>query len=422
MKRKDSINNRRDADRRMESTRKKSAIHERVCAILEGKKPDCLPFIDRLEIWYKHHTRTGTLPEQFKGMSLTEVHRAVGIGQEKFLSLHSIRLRGVEVISRFEGETCYRETDPVLDSFPRLSGLIQEDRAGVTVTEFITPVGALSVQHQILDEMIDAGVVPYMKEPLIKEEADYRTVEYILERAEYVPQYEMAHKEEARLGDIGFLVPALPRIPFQQILIDYLGTIPLFNALYDSPQLVKKLLTLLNDQLIEVIYKLAEWPGPYVEFIDNLHAEMTNPRLFAEYCLPYYQRYTEILHGQGKKVGSHTDGNVKPLLRLLAKSGLDICESFSPVPLTECTFEEAWDAWKHGPIIWGGIPSPMLEERTNKWEFQEYILRLLQTITDRPIILGVGDMIMGNNLIERVGYIAQRVEDHAMGGRRSPTP
>ncbi len=391
-------------------------IHERVCAILEGEHPDRLPFIDRLEIWYKHHTRTGTLPEQYKGMSLTEVHRAVGIGQEKFFSLYSIRLRGVEVICKFEGETFYRETDPVLDSFPRLSGLIPKDRAGVSVTIFITPVGTLSVQHQILDEMIVSGVVPYMKEHLIKEEADYRTVEYILERAEYVPQYERAHEEEASLGDIGFLVPTLPRIPFQQILIEYLGAIPLFHALYDSPKLVNKLLTLLNDQLIEIIHKLGEWHGPYVEFMDNLHAEMTNPRLFAEYCLPYYQRYTEILHGQGKKAGSHTDGNVKPLLGLLAESGLNVCESFSPTPLTECTFEEAWEAWKDGPIIWGGIPSPVLEERTSEPEFRKYILRLLKTIGNRPIILGIGDMVMGNNLIDRVRYIAERVEDHGMGG------
>ena len=33
-----------------------------------------------------------------------------------------------------------------------------------------------------------------------------------------------------------------------------------------------------------------------------------------------------------------------------------------------------------------------------------------QTIGDRPIFLGVGDMVMGNNLIEHARYIAKRVE------------
>jgi len=118
------------------------------------------------------------------------------------------------------------------------------------------------------------------------------------------------------------------------------------------------------------------------------------------------------LHSQGKKVGCHTDGELKPLLNLLAESCLDVCESFSPAPLTECTFEEAWNAWKQGPIIWGGIPSTILEERTNKGEFQSYIEQLLETIGGRPIIFGVGDMVMGNNSIERVRYIADKVEAH----------
>ncbi len=141
---------------------------------------------------------------------------------------------------------------------------------------------------------------------------------------------------------------------------------------------------------------------------------MTNPKLFTEFCLPCYQRYSEILHGQGKKVGSHTDGNVKPLLALLKDSGLDVCESFSPVPLTPCTFEEAWQAWRSGPIIWGGIPSPILEARTSEADFREWVDQLLATVGPGPIILGVGDMVMGHNSIERVRWIAERVENHRL--------
>jgi len=44
----------------------------------------------------------------------------------------------------------------------------------------------------------------------------------------------------------------------------------------------------------------------------------------------------ESVTGKVFMVGSHTDRNLKPLLRLLTESGLDVCESFSPYPLTEC--------------------------------------------------------------------------------------
>jgi hypothetical protein len=81
--------------------------------------------------------------------------------------------------------------------------------------------------------------------------------------------------------------------------------------------------------------------------------------------------------------------------------------------VTECTFAEALEAWKtEGPIIWGGIPSPLLEARTSEEEFRRFIEHILETLNGQPIILGVGDMVMGNNLIERVRYIAERVETH----------
>ena len=188
----------------------------------------------------------------------------------------------------------------------------------------------------------------------------------------------------------------------------------LFTALYDNPDLIDRLIQILDEQYMEIIRQVSELSVIYVEFPDNLDGMMTNPRLFEKYSLPYYQKYTSLLHDQGKKVGCHTDGNIKSLLSLLAQSGLDVCESFSPSPLTECTFEEAWDAWQNGPMIWGGIPSPILEEHSSEGEFQEYVSRLLQTIGDKPIILGVGDMVLGNNLIERVEYIAGEVEKHTL--------
>ena len=113
-------------------------------------------------------------------------------------------------------------------------------------------------------------------------------------------------------------------------------------------------------------------------------------------------------------MGSHTDGNMKPLLGLLAESGLDVAESFTPAPLTPCTFDEAWEAWSSGPIIWGGIPSSILEDSTGDDEFKDFVEHVLTTVGDRPIILGVGDQVLGSSMIERVQYIADQVEDRCV--------
>jgi hypothetical protein len=394
----------------LEPNIKKWTIHDRMTAVLKGEKPDRNPFIDRLELWHKTHIRAGTLPAEFQDLSLTEIHRRIGIGQQKFVPARSHRLNGAELVVSFEGETLRRETDPVVEFFPRMSGLAVQDKVGITDIQIHTPVGSLRMQYQMVEAMVRMGTEAYMREHFIKDEQDYRTVEYILERAEFVSQYDKIRQEEAKLGDIGYAVAAVGRTPFQQVLLEYLGDLNAFYALNDYPQQIERFLEVLDEKMVDDLHQLADMPVLYIEFGDNLHGLMTNPKLFAKYGLPAYQRYADILHGQGKRMGSHTDGDMKPLLGLLAESGLDVAESFTPAPLTPCTFDEAWEAWSNGPIIWGGIPSSILEDSTGDDEFHDFVEHVLTTVGDRPIILGVGDQVLGSSMIERVQYIADQVE------------
>jgi hypothetical protein len=408
----------------------RGSIRDRVVAVFRGEKPDRIPFIDRLELWHKTHVRAGTLPDEFRDLSLTDIHRRVGIGQQKFMAAYGQRLVGVELIAkhtvrpagagrspddvRVLGRVVRHEVDPVVEYFPRMPGLAVQDQVGVTDIELTTPLGRLTMQYEMLPEMVAAGTEAYIKQHLVKSAADYPIVAYILERMEWVRQYDQIQAEEARLGDIGYVVPMMGRTPFQQFLLEYLGEVNAFYALHDDPgrgdSSPRHLLGLIDERIVEALHGMGGWPVLYVEFGDNLHGVITNPRLFREYCLPNYRRYADILRSQGKKMGSHTDGDVRSLLGLLAESGLDVAESFSPVPLTTCTNEEAWAAWPNGPLIWGGIPSPILEERFPAGEFRAYIARLLGGVGDRPFILGVGDQVMGNDLIERVRYVAEAVE------------
>jgi hypothetical protein len=407
-------------------------IRGRVLAVLQGTQPERLPFIDRLELWFASQIRAGTLPGEFmtdspspmvssvlvslptdsQAMPLPEVHRRVGMGQQLMMMAHARRLCRCELVIDLEGETVYRETDPVIDFFPRMYDILPLDRPGETVVQIITPVGSLTIKNNLTPAMVAASAVPLMREHPVKDATDARVLEYIVEHSEYVSKHEDVYEQQGKMGDIGFVVPLLSRVPFQQIVLDFVGEIDLFYMLYDNPQLVDRMMAFLDTQLMEDFRRLADLSWPYVQCPDNTDGVITNPKLFEKYNLPYYQKYAEILHEQGKKFGSHTDGNLRSLLGLLGESGLDVCEAFSPAPLTECTFEEAWSAWKGGPIIWGGIPSPILQEQTSETEFKSYVEHLLQTVGEHRIILGVGDMVMADNLIERVRYIADRVEQH----------
>jgi uroporphyrinogen-III decarboxylase len=237
----------------------------------------------------------------------------------------------------------------------------------------------------------------YISVPPIKDAADYAAFEYIIERCEHRYLFDEHRVLQEEIGEVGYVLPFTERAPFQNLLIDCVGEIPLFFMIKDEPQLFQQLLKLLDEQMVLVLGGLAGSKLDIIEFNDNLEGQMTNPKLFREYSLPAYQRYADLVHGLGIKIGSHTDGNLKSLLGLLKESGLDVCESISPAPLTPYTFDEVWSAWENGPIIWGAIPSPILEERTPEGEFQETIEHMLETINQPRIILGVADMMLPIN-------------------------
>jgi hypothetical protein len=420
----------------IESAKPLPDMYNRVIATLEGKKADRLPFIDRMELWYSSHSRAGTLPERYqaesadaadsvlsvftvpipkgtKGMTAGQIHRDLGFGQQIQMICHARRLHGVELILKLEGETYYHETNPVIEYFPRLFSDLQRDKAGEQTAEFITPVGTLTTKTILTPEVIEMGGVPLMIEHPFKDVSDLTIYEYIFERAEFVPGFEAVYQTQERLGNFGFVAAMMNRIPFQQLALDHVGEINFFYMIYDHPQVVDRLMKLFDEVALDDLRHLAAFDWPYVQFDDNLDGFITNPRLFKKYCLTYYQRYTDILHGQGKKVGSHTDGDLKLILPLLAECGLDVAESVSPEPLTGYTFDDAWMAWKDtGPMIWGGIPSPLLEAHTPEAKLHAFIDHVLETVGDRPIILGISDLVMPNNLIERVRYIAERIEQH----------
>jgi Uroporphyrinogen decarboxylase (URO-D) len=395
---------------------RESNINDQVHTVLLGRVPERIPFISRMDFWYRGLTYQDKMPEPYHGMSLSEIHKAIGFGQEDWLSPCAYKYRNMELVMYHEGQEILHEYEPEISFFPDLWGKIPVDRAGETITELITPSGKLVCKHRFLEESIRSGTTrPQLVERPVRSPDDFQVYAYMIEHSEFVPHFDAFFKRAEELDGIGYLVPVLNRLPFQSLLIDAIGEIPLFYALHDTPELVDRLIRVIDIQIMDMLEHLSGFAVPYVEFCDNLEGSMTNPRLFQKYLTPYYQRYSETLHRQGKKLGSHTDGDLKKLVTLLSESGLDVCESFTPAPITDCTFEEAWATWGKGPLIWGGIPSYYLEAQVPEEEFQKYIESILTLVQDRPVILGIGDAVMCNNDIERVRWIAQRLGEIRSG-------
>ena len=298
-------------------------INERVKAVLTGNAPDKVPFISRMDFWYGGLTFQDIVPEKYLGMSLNEVHRSTGLGHEEWKSPCAFRYKNLELVMYRDGEKILHEHEPVIDFFPDLWGLVPVDREGEIITDLVTPIGKLTSSHRVIKGSLSSGVtrLNLIKHPIVDPD-DFNIYQYLIEHSEFVPQYEEFFKRSEELGGSGFLVPTLNRVPFQSVLIDAMGEIACFLGLHYHPNLIDRLMAAIDQQVILMLENLSEFDYPYIEFVDNLDGVMTNPRLFREFILHSYQKYAEILHDHGKKLGSHTDGNLKILLPLLAGCGL----------------------------------------------------------------------------------------------------
>lgn len=103
-----------------------------------------LPSATRLQIWYKPRQRCNTLPPEFTGLSLPDIHRMAGIGRRCYESLFACQLRGVAVTVEFNGSVIRGELDPCV-RFPRCWKYVVTDAPGDAVVTIQTSADSCHV-------------------------------------------------------------------------------------------------------------------------------------------------------------------------------------------------------------------------------------------------------------------------------------
>lgn len=158
---------------------------------------------------------------------------------------------------------------------------------------------------------------------------------------------------------------------------------------------------------------LAESPAILIRHGHNLSSQMTPPPLFRRYITPYSSDLSALLHAHGKRMAYHADNDAKQILGLIRDAGFDMAEVFATAPLVEVTLREAREAWGTRVIIYGGIPSIILEDTFPEDEFRAYVRDVFRVIAPGDaFILGVADNVMPRARIERIEWITRMVEEH----------
>jgi len=362
---------------------------ERVQSILDGKSPDRVPWIPRMDIWYRAQKQRGTLPERFSGMSLREVESALNLGTPaREGPVHRVEYENMDAVVREEGFD--------------------------TITEYITPKGTLQTKHSQSQYEADSGITQKLpKEYPLKKPEDYDVWMYVVENKKFVPTYDEYIAYDRDIGDDGLPMVHGGDCPFHHWLKDLAGYQQGFLHLMDFPDRVEALFDLLAEKDRELWKILAESPARLILHGVHLSSQFTPPRYFDKYITPYYREFSSLLHDNGKSLAMHADDDTSAILGQIKAAGYDMVECFVNAPMARVTVKDARDAWGNDMIIWGGIPASILEETFPEADFDAYLVDLFQTIAPGDaFILGISDNAMSNSLLSRIEKITEMVEKY----------
>ncbi len=360
---------------------------ERILAVLEGRMPDRIPWVPRLRIWYEAHRRAGTLPPAYRGCSLREVERDVfGGTAAREGVIFRMELTGVEV------------------RVHRLDDL-------ETLTEYVTPVGTASTRLRGTAQSRAQGIADTQVEFLLKRPEDYAVAAYLVEHTRYVPAFEQYEQYDARVGDEGYPLVHCGDCPLHHWMQGLAGYNQAFFHLNDYPSEVERLLTLITDHRRAMLWPpMLDSPARLLVHGHHLSSQMTPPPLFDRYILPYYRELSPLLRARGKVLALHADNDTRLLLGRIQQAGFGMVECFVTSPMVPVTMAEARAAWGDRVIVWGGIPSVILEPPYTDTEFEHYLDELFRTIAPgKAFILGIADNAMPGSDIGRIRRITEMV-------------
>lgn len=203
-----------------------------------------------------------------------------------------------------------------------------------------------------------AGFTSWTVEKIFKGPEDYKKLYVMIEDQRYESNYEAFLKAEIELGEDIILRANIGSSPLHQIMIGWMGVETFAIEWIERRDEIEKLVEIQAKKLREVYEIVAKSPALIANFGGNETGNVMGRERYEKYVLPYHNEAAEIFHKHGKLLGCHLDGNNKVWADLVANSGLDYIEAFSPEPDTDMTFREAFETWKD-KILWINFPSSL---------------------------------------------------------------
>jgi hypothetical protein len=90
---------------------------------------------------------------------------------------------------------------------------------------------------------------------------------------------------------------------------------------------------------------VAEGPGRWVKWNENLTIEMLGPKRYERFLLNIYDEVVPMLEQHGKRAYVHYDGNLRRVKDLIARAPFHMIESLTEPPEGDMMYDECRAAW-----------------------------------------------------------------------------
>ncbi len=320
-------------------------------------------FLPDLALWYGWHHRLGTLPGPWRELTLPGIARKLGVPAWMTAKPYHLDWGLTEIkVSRQNSERAVRYESP--------AGTLTERWAkGPDGDWWQTEFPAKTAN--------DLAVVQAMLSTRL----------YRFDRTQY-------DRLQAEVGDDGIVAIELPRRPFSQVFLEWLGWSDGLMLFFEAEDEIKAIIDMLEEQVQALVRTAATLPGPIFVSPDNLDAQFISPASFDQYLAGSYARSADALHAQGKHLMIVTGGYIRRLLAPLVQAGVDAVQGISGPPQSDATLAEARSAAGANLTLWGGIPQDVLIEDFPEVEFESVVRQAAQEAAqDGRSLLGVADVV-----------------------------
>lgn len=260
----------------------------------------------------------------------------------------------------------------------------------ITRRIYETPEGILS---QELEKGIGTGSEA-IREQYIEDLEDYEKMRYLVENTVFRHNKETIEKKQEDLGDDGVLFGRLDRSPYQKVLIELASPERFLLDLQKNPDPVIELLETMERKLDEQLEMAFESDLELFWQPDNITSDMTPPKRFEQFHVPFYKKRVEKLKDSNKTYIIHMDGKIKALSDLITEVDFDVIESFSlPEIGGNMTYAEAKKTFTDKVIV-PNFPSNLCHRYKDNEDIKDFIDKLFKEVTpEDPFMIQISEDI-----------------------------